>query len=425
MAGTFCLGVGRASPARRAHSYSLRPLALAAGLAWGLSASAETLSEQDVIARAEQRSTVQALVQNRWQAAQSASHEAALWPNPVVTVDRTEVDGAGGNTTELTYQIAQTFDLSGRRRLSLAAADQRLQSAQAQQAEQRQQRIEAVRRAFAEVLYRQQQLAILVQWQERIAAASETVQKLAKAGEASGYDRRRLQQEWQAAEGRRDQAQADLLLAQAHLAGVAGMAPDPSRTVAGDLLPEAGAALASLRAQLAQRPDLQSLQAQAKASALEGRAAGRIWGADLTVGLGQKTVDGPAGSGEGLALSVVLPLPVWDRGQVKASRLHAEAEVWRAEQVLRRSEADAQMMGRWQHVEQLRQAAGRLRQESLPSARELVRIAEVAYRGGEVSVLELLDAYRTELGALQDVLELERRARLARIELDVLVGVVP
>lgn len=58
----------------------------------------------------------------------------------------------------------------------------------------------------------------------------------------------------------------------------------------------------------------------------------------------------------------------------------------------------------------------------MPSAAELVRTAEAAYAGGELGILELLDAYRGALDAELQALELEWGARRARIEVDRALG---
>jgi cobalt-zinc-cadmium efflux system outer membrane protein len=73
----------------------------------------------------------------------------------------------------------------------------------------------------------------------------------------------------------------------------------------------------------------------------------------------------------------------------------------------------------WQQASELRDGAAALR---AAPAGDLSRTAETAYRAGEGGILELLDAYRTELDAELAALELELRARLARIELDELSG---
>ena len=64
----------------------------------------------------------------------------------------------------------------------------------------------------------------------------------------------------------------------------------------------------------------------------------------------------------------------------------------------------------------------RYRSDAVAPSAELVRIAEAAYRAGESTVLELLDAYKGALEAELTALDLEWKAREARIELDQLTG---
>jgi cobalt-zinc-cadmium efflux system outer membrane protein len=59
------------------------------------------------------------------------------------------------------------------------------------------------------------------------------------------------------------------------------------------------------------------------------------------------------------------------------------------------------------------------------ASRDLARIAEAAYRAAEGSILELLDAHRALLDAESEALSLELAARLARIELDHILGEIP
>ena len=96
---------------------------------------------------------------------------------------------------------------------------------------------------------------------------------------------------------------------------------------------------------------------------------------------------------------------------------------YRAEYELRFTRTTAELRGAWQQAVALREVALDFRRGSLRGSRELSSIAEKAYAAGEASILELLDAWRTELDAALTSLELDHRARLARIELDQLAGV--
>ena len=64
------------------------------------------------------------------------------------------------------------------------------------------------------------------------------------------------------------------------------------------------------------------------------------------------------------------------------------------------------------------------RTRAVGESAELLRIAEAAYQGGESTLLELLDAYRGALEAEMTALDLEWKARQARIDYDLLTGSV-
>jgi cobalt-zinc-cadmium efflux system outer membrane protein len=53
---------------------------------------------------------------------------------------------------------------------------------------------------------------------------------------------------------------------------------------------------------------------------------------------------------------------------------------------------------------------------------DLIAIAGAAYEGGETGILELLDAYRTQLGIQLRSLALTAAAREAALEIERLVG---
>jgi cobalt-zinc-cadmium efflux system outer membrane protein len=180
-----------------------------------------------------------------------------------------------------------------------------------------------------------------------------------------------------------------------------------------------------LIANIPERADLKLLAAQSEAFAREGRAAGRGWAPDVTVGVGQKQVETNTGSEKGLALSFAVPLPLFDRGSPRAARLNAQSSAIKAEKSLRLTTAEADITGTWEQLQILQAAAVSFRQESLTESQALSGIAERAYRAGETGVLELLDAYRGELDAELTALDLELKARMVRIELDSLAGATP
>jgi len=105
-------------------------------------------------------------------------------------------------------------------------------------------------------------------------------------------------------------------------------------------------------------------------------------------------------------------------------RAAAEALNARAEYSLTRSRAEGDLRGLHRQVERLTTAANDYRTNAVVGSSELLRIAEAAYQGGESTLLELLDAYRGALEAEITALNLEWKAREARIEYDLLTGSV-
>jgi cobalt-zinc-cadmium efflux system outer membrane protein len=192
----------------------------------------------------------------------------------------------------------------------------------------------------------------------------------------------------------------------------------------GELLPSAPTPLETVLSRLDQRPDLQSLSRRAEAADLEGRAAKRGGIPEVTVGIGPKYVDNGSSQDNGVALSLSVPLPVFDRQQAGQQRAAAEALQARAEYRLAQRRAEGELRGLYRQAEGLRATAIDYRSRAVAASPELLRIAETAYQGGESNLLELLDAYRGTLETETTALELEKRARDARIEYELLTGSV-
>ena len=386
-------------------------------------AEPRALDERQAVALALARPAYRELEDSRLAVAGSEVTAANLLPNPVFAWEQDRMGAPAGRSTESTAKISQSFDFSGRRALRHEAATNRVDAARFDQQDRRLNTVVEVRRLFSETLYRQETGSAYARWLRRIESATEIVRNLAKAGEVSGYDRRRLEREAQTAKARAAGVAAEYARMRETMAGLIGESGGGLPTLAGELLPDNAPALEAVQIALRQRPDLASLAAQANAYDRERTAAERAWIPEVTLGLGQKRVDEPNRSDTGVILAFSVPLPVFDRGQANEQRARARASTLRAEQALTYAKGEAEVKGIWRQTLELRQAAQTFRRESLGSSRELTGIAEAAYRGGESGVLELLDAYRSELEAETTALDLELRARLARIELDAVSGV--
>lgn len=346
-----------------------------------------------------------------------------LFPNPTLGYTRDRI-GGDPESVEETWQITQTFDLSGRRGLRHDAAWRRVDAATAANRGRRAELLAEIRRRFYETLHKQEAVQATETWNRQFARVEGIVERLTRTGEASGYDRRRLARERQAAEARLATEIADLERSRERLAALIGRSGGFGGQIAGVLLPPPPPPIGFSLAQLEQRPDLLALARRAEAADLEGRAAARGWIPEVTLGVGPKRVDDGFTRDSGIEFSVSIPLPLFDRQQAGEKRAAAEALQARAESGLARTRAEGELRGLHRQVERLTAAAADYRNRAVATSAELLRIAEAAYQGGESTLLELLDAYRGALDAEITALDLEWKARDARIEYDLLTGSV-
>jgi cobalt-zinc-cadmium efflux system outer membrane protein len=351
---------------------------------------------------------------------------AGIWPNPVLSYSHEETYGSTAASSEDYAFITQSIDVSGRRGLRVDAAGRRVDAAALRGASRRAAVAAEIRMRFYTVLHVQKRVAAIEVWLVRTSSASDTVGRRERAGDVSGYDRLRLERERASARARLDLEHAALERGRARLASVVGSAAafDPSSLrVAGDLLPSSPLApLGTAVARAGSHPDLGAIAAEAEAAELEGDAADRAWVPDLALGGGVKTVGLTEERVTGFLVVASLSLPIFDRDQDEALRAAARARAARARLELERTELAGETRGAWVESSALAEAARRFRTESVPAAADVVRTAEAAYAGGEIGILELLDAYRGALEAELGALELEWGARRARIELDRALG---
>jgi cobalt-zinc-cadmium efflux system outer membrane protein len=164
---------------------------------------------------------------------------------------------------------------------------------------------------------------------------------------------------------------------------------------------------------------LRALQQLGERAMREAEAARRARLPSPNVFGGVKRADGEAGRETGGVFGLNFAVPLFDTGGREAARWEAERARAEAERVSIQFRIRSEVLGA-SEVLAVRQAA--LAQEQPGAADELVQIAEVAYREGEVGILELLDAVRTASRARIRGTDLRLDARLAEIALERAVG---
>lgn len=380
------------------------------------------LTERDVVMRVLQRAPLADVIDGEVATEEGRGRAASAYPNPQLSYTREQTFGTFG-TGEDYLSLAQTLDLGNRRGLHSQAGEARSRAAQQEGDASRLAMAANARRRFYEVLYRQGRLVALEGWLTRIDQTLAIVTRREQRGDAATYDLRRLERERAFARGRLETERAKLERALARLQAMLGPSPDAPR-VTGTLPPDAEPTeLAALRASARARPDLVALDLRVEAASLDRAAAARWWVPDLRLEGGWKGVDlGSQGRTDGFVLGASLSIPLWDQSAGLARIAEGETQAASGRRALSEAELEGELAGARAEAVRLRRAAVEFRAQTLAVSGDLVRIASAGYEGGELGLLELLDAYRGAADDSLGALDLEHSARRARIELDRLTG---
>lgn len=241
-----------------------------------------------------------------------------------------------------------------------------------------------------------------------------------KEGEGSRFDRLRAEQELREANQAITSAAVALAEARATLSGMLPPGVVVTSITGAQTAPTPAPALDALVARsVTTRAELRVLQQQRERAAFEATAARRARLPAPSLFGGVKRADELSGRETGGVVGVTLSMPLFDTGGREAARWEAEGARADVERAAIEHRVRGEIAGA-SEVLSLRQAA--LAQEQQDAADDLARIAEVAYREGEVGILELLDAVRTASRARMRSIELRLDARLAQIALERAVG---
>jgi cobalt-zinc-cadmium efflux system outer membrane protein len=241
-----------------------------------------------------------------------------------------------------------------------------------------------------------------------------------REGEGSRFDRLRAEQELRDTRQLATSAAVDVAEARATVTAML-----PRDVAVGRIEPLAlrlpvPASVDTLRTRAGStRAELRALQRFAERADLESVAARRVRLPAPTLFGGLKLADVESRRERGGVFGVSALLPLFDAGGREAARWTAERARVEAERLSIEHQIRSEVT-RASEALALRQAA--VLEDGEAAGDELTQIAEVAYREGEVGILELLDAVRTASRARVRSIELRFDARLAQIALERAVG---
>lgn len=336
------------------------------------------------------------------------------YPNPAVTYSR---EGAG--FTEF-FQVEQALPLFGSR----AALSRAGVAATAAAEAERDARLWLLRSeaaaAVARLVAGQARLESAEAYTREVERLIEILRTREREGEGSRFDRLRAEQELRDARQLVTSAAVSVVDARATLSGM--LPPDVvlTKVVGAPSLPQPPIPVATLmtRATTA-RAELRALQESARRTTFEAEAARRLRLPSPNVFGGVKRADDDGGRETGSVVGLSLSIPLFDVGGRDVARWTAERARIDVERASRESRIRSEIASASAALS-MRQTA--VSQDQPGAAEELVQIAEVAYREGEVGILELLDAVRTASRARIRSIDLRLDVRLAQIALERAVG---
>lgn len=378
-------------------------------------ASAEAWTASDAVSRALAIPDVTDALDARVRAIHAEGELATTIPNPSLELAHEQVFGdtqVGYLQTSIGFE--QRFDWTGWRAYRRGADSHREAALRSEVDEWRVDMAEAVRVAYFQVRYHQERLLIFDAWLDRLSARVAAVRARQQRGDAAAYDVGRVERELALLRARRA-TEVDSM-SQAWSALHTWVPWDERPTLSDALLP---ASVIPPTGRLL--PRLARLEQLGVALDEESKAWGGTWWRNWSVGAAYRYSEVGASSGHGLVVSLAVPLAFTDTDELELDRLRAERVAATHELSFQRALAD-----RAEQAASARLTAAFEAIQSLPSATadaETTHLAVVAYRAGEASLTDLLDAYRSEAELQLIAIDLHWSVRRAFIALERLRGI--
>jgi len=334
-------------------------------------------------------------------AGEAAVVSASVLPNPEASIQHQRAL-IGPEERETIVGLSVPLGIGGRRFLLQDAAAARREQAEASARATLFESALAFREAYAAAVLDDARASALAEQQRTLDALAVTIGQLAQRGESAGYAVKR--HETQARVHRRllESMKARAAASRAVLEAWLGEEVTLAQTSLSDL---AGGPRAQ-GAPSATHPRVESLEAAARASGIEVRAAHRSWVPDVTLFAGYRTITGGSEQpAHGFSASLTVPLTMFDHGQGEAAQAEASRARAQATAEALRRENTARLKASTRSLAVLEASLADL-DRAVAEAASLETSATKLYAAGEATIAEVLDAFRAA-----------EEARLARIDL--------
>jgi cobalt-zinc-cadmium efflux system outer membrane protein len=401
---------------------TMRSLLVALGiLVLPLIAASQEMTEAEALLRFEREN---ANLQGLAALVRGVRADVRLWSRPSnPSVTYSQEDAAG--TRDEFLLIQQSLPVNGRLGLMRKAGRATVSSAEAETAYARVHLRSDFRAAFFGLLAAQERLALMESGVQPLREIARVLGEREREGEGSTFDKLRAERELAEMEVALERARILLVDAQSRLGSFFAPGSDPVTVKARGSF--AGTAplpsLEDLTARaLKARGDFLAEQRRVERYGYERRAAGRMIIPEPIVSGGMKRTTIPGLDDKGYAVSVAVPLPLFDGGGALRARAKAALERSEAAAATLRRAAETGVRSAYETLRSYRRIAQDYVRSLGDHGEKLSRISRLSYEEGEQGILELLDSHRVALNSGLQALELDLSAKLAEIELNRAVG---
>jgi len=361
----------------------------------------------------------------RMDAATGRASQAALWPNPELTLEAEDWPVSGGGNfsdAKQTIGLAQTVPFPGKKKLEhqIGLSDVRL--SEAALSLRRMELIRDVKSAFYRVLAAERLVQVADELVSVAEASSATARKRVTAGAAADHEQLRAEIPLEQARIELSMFQHELTTARHALALLLGRPALAGAPITGSLRETANLALLEQKQEqwLSAHPGLLVVKAARERAEFELRRARLEPYPDVRMGLAGGRIGETGQSIVQLGLSV--PLPIIDRSKGRKQEAQANVRIAGADQ----DAIEQRLLGEWstagKRLLAAQEQAANYRERILPKANEALRLVQMGFEQGKFSFMDLLDTQRTtaeaRLAYQQKLLELN----LAQTELESLAG---
>lgn len=383
----------------------LRPICAAFVLALiptTVSAQEQGLSLDEALQLAGAESPVASIAEAEVDIARGNERQAGYGPNPEVSLEVENIAGSGAfsglRSNETTLMLTQPIELGGKRGARLRAAQARSGVAELDALIARADLALAVRQRFTEALAAKENVALQQGILERSAELYRIANELVEAGREPPLRAIRAEAAMAEAETNLRLAEAEYLNARTNLAELWGADTPPEDIESFWLTPDAVAGPGNITNTLAMARASAELNAAEADIVRERRAAIP----DLDVGAGIRRFEETGDTAFTIGASMAIPLRNRNQGGIEAAEANARATEGRL--LLLRLQLQRERTTLLTTISAAEARVESLSGVILPRAEEALELAQIGYRYGRFTLIDVFDAASLRDAALADLI---------------------